>query len=389
MSLLQSMPGLLELSGGEGILSLFEISILKPGDLIQGDLVRGESLRILFNGKPVGQADAIKFGEIAGFRVKNTDVHMKAKSEYLALDYLLEWVPFHLSIFSADFPLGKIKEMKADSWVSMGIPFDQSEKVKLLCAGIPLAIGSLVYVEDKISMRVDKILFEREVIEPSPPAGSFFQSQTAFESLDLRKPDLLTPPILNRLEKIHHQFCQLLSMRVKALEGLQLVSVQQKSLCQFYTTIEKGYQLYLSDDLTFYHIQKKNQIDIIEPENPMLTISEDSHDAVSQMVDLQNKHVSRKFIFACPEEKASVLHKEDSSGRILFSSLHAAWRGYCEKAIQSGEGNPVVSLSKEDLALYESWDMGMIYHFSTPKGFSIYLAEPFIVFEPFLSALER
>jgi flagellar motor switch/type III secretory pathway protein FliN len=234
-----SIKGLLTASIGDGFLSSFEASTLKPGDIIRTTRLAGTPSIILFNGTPLCPCEVVVIGggngkETFGVRVINRGPRVPPAEGPGARDDLIEILPTVVSLGSIRVSLAELKNVAPDTIISLGKPFSTDEDAELLVAGIPVARGKVVVLDEEMGIRITSIAGTRFTETNVRSSGFLFEQGVGItaKDYDFRRPDKFAKAAIMRMANIHGLFARNVKARVPAIAPLLSGSVYPSSVDQ-------------------------------------------------------------------------------------------------------------------------------------------------------------
>lgn len=221
--------GTLTVSLGEGYLSAFEVSALKPGDVVRTSRTAGMSYAVLYNGLPLAQCEAVILGapgggSVFGARISDTDFPIAFACGPVRKDEIGELLPFLVSLGSIQVSLAELDGVGANSLIGLGKPWSVETEADLLVAGFPVASGRVVVIGEEMGLRITRLIASPSGVAAVASSGFLLDRQTAatvqVKDYDFRRPDKFALQQILRLRDIHALFLQNLRARLPALGEL-------------------------------------------------------------------------------------------------------------------------------------------------------------------------
>lgn len=216
MNELFETKGTLTVSIGEGFLSSFEAGTLKPGDVVRTTKNAGYPSTLLFNGERMARCEVVVLGDMFGVRITGLEPARDPSAEPGTRDDLVEMLPVAVSLGSIRVSLAELSGVGVHSIVSLGKPC--GTPAHLLVAGMPLADGEVVVIEEEMGLRIMKVLgagFRDENVRASgyvlDPAGP-----SRVKIYDFKRPDKFSRNAIMKIAEIHGYFLRNLQARLPA-----------------------------------------------------------------------------------------------------------------------------------------------------------------------------
>jgi hypothetical protein len=171
-------------------------------------------------------------GQIWGVRVTDTDFPSAYAFGPCRKDDIGELVPFLLSLGSIRVSLAELAGVCRHSVISLGRLWSEESGADLIVAGLPLARGRVVVVDEEMGLRVTQMLgspCESPIVGSS---GYLLDREVgdgfAIEDYDFRRPDRFTREQIKRIHDIHVLALRNLRARLPQLAA-QLADESQPS----------------------------------------------------------------------------------------------------------------------------------------------------------------
>jgi flagellar motor switch/type III secretory pathway protein FliN len=221
--------GTLTVSLGEGYLSAFEVSTLKPGDVVKTSRTAGTPYAVLYNGLPLAQCEAVILGakgggSVWGFRVCDTDFPATFACGPIRKEEVGELLPFVVVLGSARFSLAELEGVGLHTLVSLGTSWNMEEDAELVVAGFPVARGKVVAIREDMGLRVTRLLAKSSPVALVASSGFFLDQASAallkIKDYDFRRPDKFSYEQILGLRDIHGLVLRNLRARLPCLGEL-------------------------------------------------------------------------------------------------------------------------------------------------------------------------
>ncbi len=209
--------GILTVSIGEGFLSSFEASTLKRGDVVRTTKLAGHPSTVLFNGTPLCSCEVVILTDIFGVRILDADPEERPAPGPGTRDDLVEILPTTVSLGAISLSLAELKEAGPGALISLGRKFSVEQDAELFLAGIPIARGKVVVIEEEMGIRVTEATttaFRESNVRAS---GFVIESGAAalrIKDYDFRRPDKFSKAQIDRMREIHTLFLRNVKARL-------------------------------------------------------------------------------------------------------------------------------------------------------------------------------
>lgn len=226
MDSLMRSKGTLTVSMGEGYLSLYEACGLRRGQVVRSRHLAGSAHAILYNGTPLAQAEVVILGREGGddiwaVRVCDTDFPSTFAFGPSRKDDVGELVPFTLTLGSIRVSLSELAGVGRNSIISLGKPWSAEVDADLVVAGLPMARGKVVVIEEEMGLRITETLGDPCETPIVGSSGYLLDGERdggrRIKDYDFRRPDKFPKTLLDRLTGIHDLFLRNLRARLPAL----------------------------------------------------------------------------------------------------------------------------------------------------------------------------
>jgi flagellar motor switch/type III secretory pathway protein FliN len=211
--------GLLTVSIGEGWLSSFEAGSLKVGDVVRTGHLAGRPCTLRFNGCEMAPCEVVVIGDLFGVRLTGTEPAGEIVAVPGTRDDLAELLPTEIVLGSIGVSPAELREVGRNTIISLGIPASDSENAELRVAGIPLARGIVVVIEEEFGLRITRVL-ARPFGETDIRASGFLldpHGTRRVKDYDFRRPDKFTKIAIENIHDTHCLFLRNLRVRMPAM----------------------------------------------------------------------------------------------------------------------------------------------------------------------------
>ena len=149
--------GKLTLSVGEGYLSAYEISVLKPGDIVMTSKLAGEGYSVFFNNQYLLTGEVVVITNSFGFRVTSFVPPKTGGNLTTSIDHAVEMLPFTVRLGEIEVSLSELNGVGPGTIVNLDTAYSESEDAELLLAGIPIARGKVGVTYENMHLRISEV----------------------------------------------------------------------------------------------------------------------------------------------------------------------------------------------------------------------------------------
>jgi flagellar motor switch/type III secretory pathway protein FliN len=206
---------------GQGWLSSFEAGTLKAGDVVRTGQLAGRPALIRYNGCEMGPCEVVIVGDLFGVRVSGTEPLGEVVPVPGTRDDLAELLPTEVVLGSIVLTPDELRGVGRNTIVSLGKPFGDAADAELWAAGMPLARGKVVVIEEEMGIRVTEAL-ARPSAEAEIRASGFVldpQSRRRVKDYDFKRPDKFTKAAIDNIHDTHCLFLRNLRVRLPDVAG--------------------------------------------------------------------------------------------------------------------------------------------------------------------------
>ena len=390
--------GELAVSLGEGYLSLYEACGLRPGDVVRSRRLAGESHALLYNGTPLAQCEVVVLGRkgggsVWGVRVSNTDFPgTYAFGPPARKDDVGELVPFMIRLGSIRVSLGELGGVARNSLIGLGKPWSETADAELVVAGLPVARGKVVVIDEEMGLRVTQVLAgpcETALVGTSGyllDTGA--QTGRLIKNYDFRRPDKVTRPFIDRIRDIHILFLRNLRARIPRITTLlgDLAvpeAVDQCTLGEAWAVLEgRGIRGRLVVENRSWRPPPRTASPGVLPVRPILEEQGTTHPVDPVVRTLMEKYlgeqglVNRSALFVAHGPEVA---REGPERDAFLASLRDAWRNYADLNLVA---------STDAGSLMSENEMVVIVTFGPRLGEPVLaLVYPYLTLEPYARVL--
>lgn len=402
--------GTLTVSLGEGYLSAFEVSALKPGDVIRTAKTAGTSYSVLYNGLPLAQCEGVVLGapgggSILGVRISDTDFPSPFGWGPVRRDEVGELLPFLVCLGSIRVSLAELYGVGANSIISLGRLFSMEEDAELLVGGYTVAAGKVAVIGEEMGLRITRLLASPSQAPTVASSGYFVERKTAeafrVKDYDFRRPDKFSMQQVIRIRDTHALFLQNLRARLPTL-GERIQAGPCPALVDQCTLGEATEQLEargLSDRLVFenepWRRPRREGADRLERAARFRLLVEEegtAHPLDPRVRELASEYLKAEglanrnavFLFHGNDAEVQRVVRQDLSA--LVACLRAAWRSIVElnlAVVPPEETARVSSLSPNEMVVL------VTFADRADRAPILALVYPYLTLEPFVRLLQH
>ncbi|MCX7023760.1 MAG: FliM/FliN family flagellar motor switch protein [Spirochaetes bacterium] len=389
--------GTLSVSIGETALSSYELATLKPGDIVVTEREAGYPSLVLFNNLPLGMCEIVVFDEelILGARITDSDFRSVFDLSPKRMDELGELVPVSVSLASIPFDLAACRGLGRNSIINLGVSSAGEENAELLVAGIPMARGQVVVVEEAMGLRVTKVIRSFPAVQAPRATGNIGDAETSrtAKPYDFCRPDRFSRDQLRRFSAIHVLCARNLGARFPdpstGLQGLTCSVVDQ---CTFREAIDAFREDGLVPGFTAERASQKRET-VQDEASPARPVYEDEHcpkpmsAETRAMVERINSELgilgrrSPLFVLFSASSASKAVFAQAPERRTFLSCLSTGWKNHADfRMVPSNATDAAIAYPDNEMVIVvllsregEKPSVGLIY--------------PFLTVEPYLSIL--
>lgn len=217
-----SERGTLALCVGSGYLSSFEVSSLKPGDVVRTVQSAGYPQSILLNGLEIARGEVVIVANLLGVRIVTTTYPRPVLPEPGRREELIELLPTLVSLGSIEVSLAELKGAGDGAIISLGKPFSEDEDAELSIAGIPAAWGKVVVLGEEMGLRLTRVRQAGFVESNIRISGYLLDREEAegrFKDYDFRRPDKFSKNTIMKIMDVHDSFLRVVKIKLPQVAG--------------------------------------------------------------------------------------------------------------------------------------------------------------------------
>ena len=223
--------GSLSLSIGEGYLSAYEVSVLKPGDTVVTEKLAAEGFSVSFNGHFVFTGEVVIIDKTFGVRVTSLlppqgSVEVPGNS-----DDIVEMLPFQVRLGEIPIRLSDLVGVRAGTIINLDTPYSEKEDAALVVSGITVATGKVGATYENMSLRITRVdggphrLDQLEVRS----SGSLLERDfvTKFtKDYNFKRSDKFSRNAIDRMVQIHDLFVRNLRLKHQLFDDYKVEADQ-------------------------------------------------------------------------------------------------------------------------------------------------------------------
>ncbi len=380
--------GSLSVEIGAAGISVFEAGALAPGQVILSVAEAGFPNRMLFNDAPIGLCEMIVFG------AENTMAARIVDSEYFPAhprlprrqDFLGEILPVSIRIGRIPLDLASAHRLGRNAVVNMDAPPTGPDNASLSIAGIPVATGTIVIMEDRYGIRLDTIHRPFPVVSGVRTTGAVIDPEEPETVLifDFSRPDRFSRDQIDRLVMIH----RLVAGNLQGdIPGLQLYGIDQMTFAEAVNYFTRRglretsvLELVRRPSLLREDGGDGSELFLYEPLPCSRPLSAESRAMIEQ--SLSSRGVFRRSpVFYFSRSATSGDARSGHNGAEISRAISAGWRDLVDfrlRSLEAGEGEIAVP----------AYEMTVIAEFTDSEGHPLAaVLYPYLTLEPYLAIL--
>ncbi len=395
--------GVLSVSIGGGYLSAFELGTLKPGDVVRSTRQAGYPSTLRLNGFPIAPCEVVVLGGseryVFGVRVTSADAPQVQDPGPAARDDLLELLPFTVVLGSIRVPLSELRGVSRNTIISLDRVFTLEEDAELQVAGLKVADGKVVVVEEELGIRLTRVSGERFEEQNIRASGHLLGEEDArrVKDYDFRRPDKFSRVAILKLTEIHRFFLRNLAARFPLARGLTLPSAEAGvDQCTF----EEAQQL----------LEKQGELKLLLAENlprrsgppteaarwgaagKLLLEPGSAHPVAKEVrawfeqARLEPGYPLRDLVFLYYRPSSPLAEAAERDTNALLACLRGGWKHLVDLNLQAvPAGDPL----RNSVRLIHENEMVICVRAAGPDGATaVALLYPYFTLEPILSLLD-
>jgi flagellar motor switch/type III secretory pathway protein FliN len=233
---------------GRGFLSLYEINTLSVGDVIMSDKPAENPCLLLLNNNFLCRCEVVVLDKQFGVRIMdmvNDDLPPVSPG---VVEEAMEILPVSIRLDEISVSLKELQGLTYGSLVGLEREYSDEEDTELLAAGIPVASGKAVYVDDNIGMRITRVYSpktENIELRSSTYRISAGIPGPEIKEYSFKRPRKFSSKKLAKLNKIHAGYLQTLQLLVPGIKDHHLIGTEETMYHEIFEKLNGRY---------FYHV---------------------------------------------------------------------------------------------------------------------------------------
>jgi hypothetical protein len=377
---------------GGGWLSRYEAGTLGRGDVVRSEAIAGEAQRVSLNGDYLCDASVAVAGGRLFAKIEGLEPSVPPPSPPERGDELTELLPFAIRLGLVERPLRELAGLGRLSFIDLGRSLSATEDAELLVAGVPLASGKVVVVDENFGLRIERRLAEPFEEAELRTTGALLSSGYRAEPIkdyDFTRPDCFTKRGIVRARDIHLEFLRVLQARLPSAAGFVLSCVDQMTYGEWASALpgQGRKQLLLSTTPA----RARSVEAVALPAKPFLSSGPGASAPETAIAEGLLAYAGRcamsfesRPIVASVGGAASALLEEDPDFAITASCIRNGWKRVAE--LRTGPATLVSDAPPGEEAAFEH-EMILFVGFEAPDGGRLELVYPLRCLEPCFAAL--
>jgi flagellar motor switch/type III secretory pathway protein FliN len=389
-----SAVGKLTVDVGSGWISRYEAGVLAPGDVVRSETDAGSAHRVGYNGEYLCDGSLVVAGDTFAVRMERLEPEAPPPPFPERGDEATELLPFAIRVGNVEVPLGELSGAGRLSFINLRRREGGSEDAELVVAGLSLAAGKVVVIDEKLGLRVTRRLFRPFEEACLRTTGSLLgpgYSAEPIKDYDFKRPDCFTKRGIDRAREVHLEFLRSLQARIPSASKYALAEIDQ--LCyREWTQILPGSgrkHALLGSSLGRPREDSRPGLParlLVEPLGSEGRLGEDSAAAIREYAEAQLKVAaaeSRPVILSLGGSALSLLD-EDPGLEILASCLRNGWKRVADLRLSAARG--ISEEAPGDEAAYPN-EMILYALLESPDGGKLEIVYPLRSLEACFTAL--
>jgi flagellar motor switch/type III secretory pathway protein FliN len=395
--------GKLSLSIGEGFLTAYELSVLKPGDIVNSSKLAGEGYSLYYNGHFILTGEVVVLDKLFGVRVTS---FLPPKGYAAAApanpEEAIEKLPFIIRLGEIDVSLSELKGVGPGTIISLDTPYREDEDAELVVAGIPAAAGKVGVVYENMQIRITKVYHgtrgtpELEVRS----SGNLFEKDYPVRYLkdyNFKRPDKFSRNAIDKMKGVHDLFIRSLRLKYGIFDDFE-VTADQLNLGEFLANFPaKDYRYLLIQNRPWSRILggrfEKEKIPSMTPTKFLLEPRKASHHLEKNVKDHIKRTVTGErdvflnglLLCLAKTDALQSFFQDQERQRFLLSALRGAWKNIADMNFQLTK----VSDSMDDLRTIEEAEMILLLSVreKTSEATQMFVLYPNFTLHPYVGVL--
>jgi flagellar motor switch/type III secretory pathway protein FliN len=395
--------GILSVVIGEGWLSSFEAGSLKAGDVVRTGHFAGRPSTLRYNGREMGPCEVVTINDVFGVRVTGTEPVGEVVAVPGTRDDFTELLPTEVVLGSIKVSLAELRGVGRNTIISLGKPWSTSTDAELWAAGIPLAQGKVVAIEEDMGIRITEVM-ARPFSDPNIRASGFLLSEFTtrrVKDYDFKRPDKFSKIQIDNIYTTHCMFLRNLRIRLPVLAaGLSNdrfpASVDQ---CTFEESLQEmaktgRFGLFAAENLGRHRPDPAAPAEgrftvpsttLLEEEGTAHSVAPDSRKIIDELANMKD-YFNRQPVLVYHREGTQVSKAlgQSDGGEALLSCLRGGWKNLVDLNLrQMPAGDP---FSREPRI--DGTEMVVIVTFNDADGKpAMVIVYPLLTLEPLMGVL--
>lgn len=227
---------------GTGHLSLYEINRLKEGDVVTVSHRAGNPYPVYFNDNLLCHGEIVVIDNVCGVRISPRPCRDFDAPFSGVTDDVVELLPTSIVFDTIKLSVKELQGVSEGSIVYLGKKYD--EDVELQVAGVPVASGEPVTVNEKFGIRISKVYHPGKEVAEVRFSGYMVDTgspNTGIKKVNFKRPDKLTSESIATMIVMHESFVMSLKTMDEAMHGWTVTNLDEAAFCEMYGELKNGY----------------------------------------------------------------------------------------------------------------------------------------------------
>ena len=394
--------GTLTVSIGEGYLSAYEVSVLKPGDIVTTAKLAAEGFSVFFNGEFLMTAEVVIIDTFFGLRVTSL-VPPKVGAQVPGnSDEAIEMLPFMVRLGQIPISLRELKGVGPGTIIHLDSVFSEEEDGELQVAGIPVAKGKVGVTYENMSLRITKIDGEKNALSGLEVRSSGNLIEKDYDTqytkdYNFKRPDKFSRNAIERMMAIHDLFVRNLRLKYGVFEDYEIIG-DQLTFGEFLAERkEQEYQYLLLQNRPWpREIRGEHEAGMlfaappstyyVEREKAQYPATDEHKEFIRTMVTGEGREMLNG-VFLCFSQNESIreMVEHEEKRDFLLASLRGAWKNIVSMNFQLGKKTDNV----EDIKVMHDNEMILLLTVRAKKNQEdlMHIIYPYLTLHPYVSIL--